>query len=352
MNIPVWLGIAFCISQYAMFSGLNLGVFSVSRVRLETSAHAGDRDAGRLLAMRRDANFTLSTILWGNVAVGVLLTLLADSILTGTSAFIFSTLVITLLGEIFPQAYFTRNALRLAALFSPVLRVYQIVLWPVANPTALLLNAWVGPETVPWFRERELGELLRHHARTAGTELSGIEVTGAVNFLALDDLPVGQEGEPIDPRTIIAGVVKDGRPHFPEFTRSPADSFLRRIEESGLKWLVLTDAAGEPRFVVNAHGFLRAALFDGAEFQASAWCHRPRVVRDAALPLGHVLDRLVVRPDHREDDVVDEDLILLWTAKEKRIITGSDLLGRLLRGIARNASAPRPSADSNSSCKP
>jgi hypothetical protein len=328
-----------------MFSGLNLGVFSVSRVRLETSAHAGDRNAGRVLALRRNANFTLATILWGNVAVGVLLTLLADSILAGTSAFIFSTLVITLLGEILPQAYFTRNALRMAALFTPVLRIYQFVLWPVAKPTALLLNAWVGPESIPWFRERELGDLLRHHARTAGTELSGIEVTGAVNFLALDDLPVGEEGEPIDPRTVIPGMVRDGRPHFPEFTRSPEDPFLRRIEASGLKWIVLTDDAGEPRFVVNAHGFLRAALFSGGKFQPSAWCHRPLVVSDAALPLGHVLDQLIVRPDHREDDVIDEDLILLWTPKERRIITGTDLLGRLLRGIARNAPAPSQPAD-------
>lgn len=337
MNVPTWLGIGFCISQYAMFSGLNLGVFSISRVRLEASAHAGDGDAVRVLALRRDGNFTLTTILWGNVAVGVLLTLLADSILTGTSAFIFSTLVITLLGEIFPQAYFARNALRMAAMFSPVLRIYRFVLWPVAKPTAILLNAWVGPESVPWFRERELGDLLIHHVRTGGTELSGVEVTGAVNFLALDDLPVGQEGEPLHPRSIIPGMVKAGRPHFPEFARLPEDPLLRQIEASGLKWVVLTDEAGAPCFVVNAHGFLRAALFGGAGFQPSAWCHRPLVVSDSTLPMGRVLGQLIVRPDHRGDDVVDEDVILLWTAKERRIVTGTDLLGRLLRGIARDA---------------
>jgi hypothetical protein len=33
--------------------------------------------------------------------------------------------------------------------------------------------------------------------------------------------------------------------------------------------------------------------------------------------------------------VIDEDLILVWTRTEKRIITGADILGRLLRGIAR-----------------
>jgi metal transporter CNNM len=38
-------------------------------------------------------------------------------------------------------------------------------------------------------------------------------------------------------------------------------------------------------------------------------------------------------PEHPDDDVIDNDLILVW-GSQRRIITGSDLLGRLLRGIA------------------
>jgi metal transporter CNNM len=37
-------------------------------------------------------------------------------------------------------------------------------------------------------------------------------------------------------------------------------------------------------------------------------------------------------PEHPEDDVIDQDLILVW-GQQRRIITGADLLGRLLRGI-------------------
>jgi len=40
-----------------------------------------------------------------------------------------------------------------------------------------------------------------------------------------------------------------------------------------------------------------------------------------------------VKAEGPEDDVVDKDIILYWGKKEKRIITGADLLGRLLRGI-------------------
>jgi len=42
---------------------------------------------------------------------------------------------------------------------------------------------------------------------------------------------------------------------------------------------------------------------------------------------------MTVVPETPGDDVIEHDLILVWH-KQKRIITGSDLLGRLLRGIA------------------
>jgi hypothetical protein len=49
--------------------------------------------------------------------------------------------------------------------------------------------------------------------------------------------------------------------------------------------------------------------------------------------LGEVIGHLQVVQEQPDDDVIDNDLILIWGA-QRRIITGSDLLGRLLRGIA------------------
>jgi metal transporter CNNM len=82
-NVFVWIGIAFCISQSAIFSGLNLAIFSISKLRLEVEASGGNPDAVGLLALRKDSNFTLATVLWGNVTINVLLTLLSDSVLAG-----------------------------------------------------------------------------------------------------------------------------------------------------------------------------------------------------------------------------------------------------------------------------
>jgi metal transporter CNNM len=135
-----WTGIALCITQSAIFSGLNLAIFSVSKLRLDVEAGGGNLDATRVLALRKDSNFTLSTIVWGNVVTNVLLTLLSDSVLTGIWTFLFSTFAITVFGDIVPQAYFSRNALPMAARLEPLLSVYKVVLFPVAKPTAALLN--------------------------------------------------------------------------------------------------------------------------------------------------------------------------------------------------------------------
>ncbi len=106
VDLLLWIGIVFCISQSAMFSGLNLAFFSLSRLQLEVEMKQGNAAAEKVLSARQDSNFLLTTILWGNVSINVLLTLLSDSALAGVSAFLFSTIFITIFGEILPQAYF------------------------------------------------------------------------------------------------------------------------------------------------------------------------------------------------------------------------------------------------------
>ena len=107
----IWLGIVVCVVQSALFAGLNLAVFSLSQLRLQLEADGGNADAAGVLELRKNSNQVLSTVVWGNIGTNVFLTLLSDSVLTGLGAFFFSAVVITLLGEIAPQAYFSRNAL-------------------------------------------------------------------------------------------------------------------------------------------------------------------------------------------------------------------------------------------------
>jgi len=331
-DVFVWLGIALCIVQSGIFSGLNLAIFSISKLRLEVEAAGGNRDASGLLALRKDSNLTLATVLWGNVTINVLLTLLSGSVLTGIGAFVFSTVVITLFGEIIPQAYFSRHAMRMAARLTPLLNVYRVGLYPIAKPTAIVLNWWLGAEGITFLRERDFRALITRHAGVAGVDVSHLEALGALNFLDLDDILVADEGELVDPRSVIALPIANERPVLPKFARSPDDPFLRRLNASGKKWIIIVDASDRPTFVLDAHHFLRDTLFSTTSVDPEIYWHRPIIITDMRTPLGSVIGRMKVKAEHPEDDVIDDDLILVW-GHQKRIITGADLLGRLLRGI-------------------
>jgi metal transporter CNNM len=331
-SVWIWIGIALCVAQSAAFSGLNLAVFSLSQLRLQLEADAGNSDAARVLALRKESNRVLATIIWGNVSTNVLLTLLSDSVLAGVYAFLFSAIVITLLGEIFPQAYFSRNALRMTSRFLPFLNFYLFALYPLTKPTAMVLDAWLGEEGITYLAEKDVRALLARSS-VSGGDIGRIEAAGAQNFLDLDDILVSEEGEPVDPESIISLPLASGRCILPKFARSPDDPFLRQVDASDKKWVIVTDPKGEPVFVIDSHHFLRDALFDQLDTDPSTYWHRPIIVRDMTTCLGSVIGMMRVVPERPGDDVIDNDLILVW-GPQKRIITGSDLLGRLLRNIA------------------
>jgi metal transporter CNNM len=122
-------------------------------------------------------------------------------------------------------------------------------------------------------------------------------------------------------------------PVFPEFKRDAHDPFLLGVNSSGKKWVIILDEKDQPSLVLNANAFLRDALFGQGPINPYAFCHRPIIVKAPNTLLGKVLSSFRVYPKSAVDDVVENDLVLIWS-DEKRVITGADILGRLLRGIA------------------
>ncbi|RZV34132.1 MAG: DUF21 domain-containing protein [Chromatiales bacterium] len=332
METVIWVGIFICLAHSAMFSGLNLAFFSLSRLRLEAEAGAGNAAAVKILDLRRDSNRLLTTILWGNVAINVLLTLLSNSVMLGAAAFIFSTVLITFAGEILPQAYFSRHAMRMASLLSPVMRFYQRLLYPVAGPSAWMLDRLIGEEQILYMRERQLKGVIEKHIESDGAEIDFIEGRGALNFLDIDDVPVSDEGELIDPDSIVTLPTKVDLPLIPDVS-SAADPFVATVNDSGRKWVILVDTDGEPQLVLDADGYLRAVMSGEPTVDAYTHCHRPIIINDPDSPLGHIIARLKGGLEADSDAAIDKDIVLLWTDDVKKVITGADLLGRLLRGI-------------------
>jgi len=108
---------------------------------------------------------------------------------------------------------------------------------------------------------------------------------------------------------------------------------LKKIESSGKKWVVITDNVGNPLVVLDSDGFLREALFGETRFTPYHHCHRPVIVNDLKARLGDVILQLKTSHQVEDSGVIDHDIILVW-GLQKRVITGADILGRLLKGVA------------------
>lgn len=325
METVIWIGIIFCLSQSAMFSGLNLAFFSITRLRLEIEVANGNKNAEKILNLRSDSNFLLSTILWGNVSINVLLTLLSNSVMAGVLAFVFSTFLITFFGEIIPQAYFSRNAIRMASFLTPLIKLYQKILYFLAKPTALLLDLWLGKESIILFKEQGLKQLIKKHIEDSD-EIDKIEGFGALNFLHIDDLLIEKIGEDIHPDSIIKVKIQNESLILPEYGPNLNDKFLERLNYSNKKWTVLINEDEKPEFVMDTDGFLRGLLFNNKKFKQEDYVHKPILVYDPKTIMGEVLIEFVKNYDGTN---IKNDIILLWSYK-KKIITGSDILALLL----------------------
>ena len=92
-----------------------------------------------------------------------------------------------------------------------------------------------------------------------------------------------------------------------------------------------------PQRTRGADGFLRAVLFGHPALNPYDFCHRPVLIADPETRLGDAIQRLKASPHKPDDHIIDRDIILIWTDQVKRVITGADILGRLLIGIAPKA---------------
>ena len=107
--------------------------------------------------------------------------------------------------------------------------------------------------------------------------------------------------------------------------------FSSRSTVAQKKWTVLTNREGVPKLALDSDGFMTVAIFEKTDINPLEFCHRPMIFRDSKTFLGEAILQIKVKPE-RSGDVIDKDVILFW-GDEKRVITGADILGRLLKGI-------------------
>lgn len=160
----------------AVCSGLNIGIVSLSEVDLRRKVKLGNIAAQKVLPLRKNLHLTLAGLLLANVATISATSLVINNRYNGLIAEIVSTLLIVIFGEIIPQAFFARYALKFCAEFAPLLRLLVIITYPIAKPLQLLLDKLFGKETYHLQSRRELGILISEHINSSESELDDDEV--------------------------------------------------------------------------------------------------------------------------------------------------------------------------------
>ena len=170
------LTIALLVLFAAICSGLNISLMSLHLAELRRKAKLGNKAAKRVLPLRQNANLTLASILLCNVAVISATSLIMKSATNGVVAAISSTLLIVVLGEIIPQAIWSRHALSLTSKLSPLLRLMILASYPISKPLQLLLDKILGSETANLQSRHELGMLIGEHETSETSELDDDEI--------------------------------------------------------------------------------------------------------------------------------------------------------------------------------
>lgn len=176
----------------ALFSGLTLGLLSLDKSELERKIKLGDSNAEKIYQVRENGSILLVTLLVGNVLVNAVLSVFLGSIMSGFWAVALSTFLIVLFGEILPQAFFARHALRYGPKFVPIVKVVMFMVWPISYPIAWILEKTVGAEKETVWSKSELEEIIKDHEDSELSDLDSDEQKIILGALEYSDKKAGE----------------------------------------------------------------------------------------------------------------------------------------------------------------
>nr|CEL65307.1 TPA: Metal transporter CNNM2, related [Neospora caninum Liverpool] len=161
-----------CAIGSAMFSGLTLGLLTLDIVQLKLLINRPNKTpedernakyARKILPLRSDGNYLLVTLLTGNVAVNAGFSILLGDLTDGLVGFLISTVVITIFGEILPQAACARHGLVVGGVLAPLVYALEWLLFPVVKPIAMILNCVLGEDLGTIYDKKQLSALVDYH---------------------------------------------------------------------------------------------------------------------------------------------------------------------------------------------
>lgn len=187
----------------ALFSGLTLGLFTLSKTRLKYKAELGDETAAKIYKIRKDGNLLLCTLIIGNVTVNSILSVFLGTLTSGVVASFVSIILIVIIGEIFPQALFARYAMQLSAKLSSLVRVFLFIFYPIAKPLSVVLDKMLGEKIPTVYSKKELEKFIEYQGGLQGSAIDNDEKNIMKGALSYSDKTAG---EIMTPREVMAAV--------------------------------------------------------------------------------------------------------------------------------------------------
>lgn len=188
------------------FAGLTLGLMGMDETNLHVLIQSGTESEKKyakqvLKLLSRGKHWVLVTLLLSNVIVNETLPIILDGVLGGGwKAVVISTALIVIFGEVIPQSICVRYGLAIGAKASSMVLALMYIMYPIAYPTALLLDFFLGESHGTIYKKAGLKTLVSLHKSVNPTDVDALtedEVTIIGAVLDLRSKPVSQIMTPI-----------------------------------------------------------------------------------------------------------------------------------------------------------
>lgn len=323
MSILLTIVIVFLlICCSAVCSGLNVALMSLSVADLRRKQKLGNSHARKVLPLRRNAHLTLAAILLTNVAAVSATSLVLESVLIGLIAGLITTLLMVVFGEILPQAYFSRDALRYCSRLTPLMKGMIIVTYPVSKPLQLLLDRLFKRQESQLHTRQELGIIIAEHIGHEQSELDEDEIEIIRGALQLSEkrvsdimLPVSSVfwlklRDKLSPQ-LISDIKRTGRSRIPIFndklTRCNGILLMKDLVDVDTITLHVSDIDLHPVQMVGSRTALDTLL---RKFISSGTHLFPVVKDDHIIGIVTIEDLIEEIVGHEIEDETDKRLLL------------------------------------------
>ncbi len=183
--------IVLLIIMSGLFSGLTIGLSTLSKDELKRLATQGSKEASKILEVTHDFNLMLVSLIFGNTITNVLLTdFLSSTFGSGIYTVMTATFLILIFGEISPAAILSKHALKFGAKAVPLIKLLILLFYPIAKPISSILNHLLGKDLKNIYTRDDFEYLLDKHT-TDDSNIDELDNTMIKGTLSLNKIVVG-----------------------------------------------------------------------------------------------------------------------------------------------------------------